>query len=69
MESPLRLFTYQVISEYRASVAPSKVITIILFSSSKQDMMKYMKEQQMPWIGISYEGDVAEEFRKKFRSD
>ena len=26
--------------------------------------MKYMKEQQMPWVGIGYEGSVSEDFRK-----
>lgn len=30
-------------------------------------MMKYMKEQQMPWVGIAYEGNVSEEFRKSFK--
>ncbi len=29
--------------------------------------MKYMKEQQMPWLGVAYEGSVSEDMRKKFR--
>ena len=29
--------------------------------------MKYMKEQQMPWLGISYKGNFSEDFRKNFR--
>ena len=30
-------------------------------------MMKYMKEQQMPWVAISYEGTTSEDFRKKYK--
>ena len=30
--------------------------------------MKYMKEQQMPWLGMVYEGDFADRFRKQFKS-
>jgi hypothetical protein len=29
--------------------------------------MKYMKEQQMPWVAVSYEGSFSDDLRKKYR--
>ncbi len=35
--------------------------------SSRQDMMKYMQQQQMPWVGLSFEGKLAQDLQKFFK--
>ena len=36
--------------------------------SSKQEMMKYMQEQQMPWVALAFDSTVSDKLRVDYKS-
>ena len=41
------------------------VINVIV--STKEGMLAYMKDQNMPWIGLSFDSPLGEQLRTNFK--
>ncbi len=35
--------------------------------STKQEMTKYMQEQQMPWVALAFDSDTADKLRTDYK--
>ena len=52
------------------SLSPSLSPSLLpsLLPSSKQEMIKYMQEQQMPWLSLAFESTIADKLRVDYKS-
>ncbi|XP_064391177.1 uncharacterized protein LOC135339010 isoform X2 [Halichondria panicea] len=66
---PCRRFLPKLVKFYHHVKQHAKSFEILYISSdySRQDMMKYMQQQQMPWVGLSFEGKQSQDLQKFFK--
>ncbi|MBU1693903.1 MAG: redoxin family protein [Verrucomicrobia bacterium] len=65
---PCRAFTPQLVSVYNALKKEGKPFEIVFISSDRAeaDMVRYMKEMDMPWPAVRFADKNREELKKKY---